>query len=117
MKPDSFWSVREESAVWEKKDNKEEASGVVFPVTCFRCCSPSHSATYWPIKHPTVVSSSTERRGELLDSTDQDQNQNPELHRDKPVKREEPDSPSATTTTQVSVYDVMIKRLQKHSTD
>ncbi|CAK6982422.1 uncharacterized protein DDB_G0287625-like isoform X5 [Scomber scombrus] len=44
---------------------------------------------------------------DLLDFTDQDhyqsrmdQNQNPEHHADNPVKREESDSPSATTDTQ-----------------
>ena len=56
------------------------------------------------------------QRGELLDFTDQDhyksemeENQNPEHRTDNPVKREEPDSASATTHTQVSVHDVMIK--------
>ena len=55
------------------------------------------------------------QRGELLDFTDQDhyksemEDQNPEHHTDNPVNREEPDSASATTHTQVSVHDVMIK--------
>ena len=55
------------------------------------------------------------RRGDLLDFTDQDhtsemeQNQNLEQCTDDTIKREEPDSPSATTDKQVSVHDVMIK--------
>ena len=55
------------------------------------------------------------QRGELLDFTDQDhyksemEDQNPDHRTDNPVKREEPDSASATTHTQVSVHDVMIK--------
>ncbi|CAK6981142.1 zinc finger protein 345-like, partial [Scomber scombrus] len=44
---------------------------------------------------------SISQRGDLLDFTDQDQNQNPEHHTNNPViKREESDSPSATTDTQ-----------------
>ena len=58
---------------------------------------------------------SVTQRGDL-DFTDQnhyksgmEQNQNPELHADKPVKREEPEAPSASSRTQVSAHDVMIK--------
>ena len=49
---------------------------------------------------------SISQRGDLQDFTDQNQNQNPEQHTNNPViKREESDSPSATTDTQVSVQD------------
>ena len=54
-------------------------------------------------------------RGDLMDFTDQDhyksemeENHNLEHRTDNPVKIEEPDSPSATTDTQVSVH-VIIK--------
>ena len=67
---------------------------------------------------------SVTQRGDLMDSTDQDhyktemeENQNSEQRLDNPVKREEPDSLSATTDRQVSVHDVMINRLHNQTTD
>ena len=42
---------------------------------------------------------------------------NPELLSNNPVKKEEPDSPSATTDKQVSVHNLMIKRLQNEAKD
>ena len=87
------------------------------------------------IKKEEEEEESVTQRGDLLDFTDQDhyktemeenqnhyktemeENQNPEHNNDNPVKREEPDSPSATTDRQVSVHDVMINRLHNQTTD
>ena len=64
------------------------------------------------------------QRGDLLDFTDQDhyrsvkeENQDPEQHTDDPVRREEPDSASATNDKQVSVHDFMMNRLHNETKD
>ena len=84
-------------------------------MTFFTACetSPSGSANQ---RQRRAGHQSVSQRGELLDFTDQnhyksgmEQNQNPELHADKPVKRAEPEPPSDTSRTQVSAHDVMIK--------
>ena len=85
-------------------------------VDVFRCFVLSTSIK--PIK-PDITQEEEEeeeqsisQRGDLLDVTDQDhyktrieENQNLENQTNDPVKREEPDSPSATTDKQVSVQD------------